>query len=132
MNVCCLYGNTGNLWKKMKLLVAFYFVGLLAVSANSYSQQTKFSFLLEDVTVKAVFIQIEKNSEFVLFYNEDYVDVGRKVSIDVTEKGVEHILDEIFKGTKNSYKIYDRQIVILSREEPGFSVTGKPVITKQP
>ena len=130
--MCCLYGNTGNLWKKMKLLVTFYFIGLLAVSANSYSQQTKFSFLLEDVTVKEVFVQIEKNSEFVLFYNEDYVDVGRKVSIEVTEKGVEHILDEIFKGTNNSYKIYDRQIVILSREESGLSVTEKPVITKQP
>ncbi len=132
MDVCSVDGNTGNMWKKMKLLFAFYFVGLLAVSANSYSQQTKFSFLLEDVTVKEVFIQIEKNSEFILFYNEDYVDVERKVSIDITEKGVEHILDEIFKETNNSYKIYDRQIVILSREEPESSLTDKPEIIKQP
>ena len=124
MNLCFCIGNTGNFFRKMKLLVTFFLGGLMAVSASTYSQQTKFSMSFNDVTVKEVFKQIEEKSEFVLFYNEDYVNVDRKVSIDAKGKNVEYILDEIFKGTKNTYKIYDRQIVILA---PG--VTNVPFVS---
>jgi TonB-linked SusC/RagA family outer membrane protein len=108
----------------MKLLIAFFFAGLLGASASTYSQQTKFNLKLDDASVKEVFKLIEEKSEFVFFYNEDFVDVNRKVNIDVTDQKVESILDELFKGTKNSYKIYDRQIVILtksSNDEPSVA-----------
>jgi TonB-linked SusC/RagA family outer membrane protein len=113
-------GSAGNLLKKMKLLFAFFFAGLLSVSASTYSQQTKLSLKLDEVTVKEVFKQIESQSEFVLFYNEDIVDVNRKVSIDVTDQNVENILNELFKGTDNTFKIYDRQIVISSPKIEGL------------
>ena len=98
----------------MKLLAAFFFAGLLSVSASTYSQQTKLSLKFEDASVKEVFKQIEEKSEFVFFYNEDYVDVNRKVTINVSDEKVESILNELFNGTNNTYKIYDRQIVILN------------------
>lgn len=110
------YGGAENLLKKMKLLVAFFFAGLLAVSASTYSQQTKLNMKFDEITVKEAFNQIEEKTEFVFFYNEDYVDVNRKVSIDAKEQNVENILNEVFKGTNNNFKIYDRQIVILSPE----------------
>ncbi|NEW83415.1 MAG: SusC/RagA family TonB-linked outer membrane protein, partial [Mariniphaga sp.] len=104
----------------MKLLFAFFFAGLLGVSASTYSQQTKLSMKLDEVTVKEAFKQIESKSEFVLFYNEDIIDVNRKVSIDVTDQNVENILSELFKGTDNTFKIYDRQIVISSPKIGGL------------
>ncbi|OFX36222.1 MAG: hypothetical protein A2W90_23815 [Bacteroidetes bacterium GWF2_42_66] len=125
MDLCSYYGSTRNLFKKMKLSVTFFFLGLLAVSASTYSQQTKLSLNFDDVTIKEIFTQIEEQSEFILFYNEDYVDVDRKVSIDAKEKNVDYILSEIFKGTNNTYKIYDRQIVILA---PG--VTNVPFVSE--
>lgn len=109
-----------NLLKKMKLLIAFFFAGLLGVSASTYSQQTKLNLYFEKVTVKEAFKQIEKNSEFVFFYNEDYVDVNRKVNINVKDESVENVLNELLKGTQNTYKIYDRQIVILPPETKGL------------
>jgi TonB-linked SusC/RagA family outer membrane protein len=116
MNSRFRHEGAGNLLKKMKLLVAFFFAGLLAVSASTYSQQTKLNLKFNEVTVKEVFKQIEERSEFVFFYNEDYIDVYRKVSIDVKDENVESILNELLKGTMNTFKIYDRQIVILSPE----------------
>ena len=62
MNLRLRCRGAGNLWKKMKLLVVFFFAGLLAVSASSYSQQTKFSLKIKDASVKEVFYQIEENS----------------------------------------------------------------------
>lgn len=113
-------GSAGNLLKKMKLLFAFFFAGLLGVSASTYSQQTKLSMKLDEATVKEAFKQIESKSEFVLFYNEDIVNVNRKVSIDVTDQNVENILTELFNGTDNTFKIYDRQIVISSLKIEGL------------
>jgi TonB-linked SusC/RagA family outer membrane protein len=117
MNSRFRHGSAGNLLKKMKLLVAFFFLGLLSVSASTYSQQTKFSIKFVDITVKDVFKQIESQSEFVVFYNEDFVDVNRKVNLNVEDQNVEEILNEVFRGTNNTYRIYDRQIVILEREK---------------
>lgn len=109
--------TTDNLYKKLKLLIIFIFTGFLSVSASTYSQEVKFSLRSEGMTVKEIFSHIEGNSEFIVFYNEEFVDVNRKVVVDVTEKSVEYLLDEVFRGTGNSYKIYDRQIVILFRSE---------------
>ena len=116
MNSRFRHGRVENLLKKMKLLLAFFFAGLLGVSASTYSQQTKLNMKFDDVTVKEVFKQIEAQSEFIVFYNEDFIDVNRKVNVDVKNKNVEYILNDLFKGTNNTYKIYDRQIVISSPE----------------
>ena len=102
----------------MKLLFAFFFVGLLSISVSSFAQQTRLSLKLNEVSVKEIFNQIEEKSEFVFFYNEDYIDVNRKVSINLKNETIERILTEVLKGTANSFKIYDRQIVILGSGMP--------------
>ena len=115
MNLRFSQRSAGNLFKKMKLLTAFFFAGLLGASASSYSQATKLSLKLDETTLKEAFKQIEKTSEFVFFYNEDYVDINRKVNVNVTDESVEAILSDLL-GTQNTFKIYDRQIVILPPE----------------
>ncbi len=112
--LCFPRGSMAKILLKMKLLTILL-LSVFAVSAanNSYSQQTKFNLKLSEVSVKEVFEEIEKNSEFILLYDENDVDVTRTVNVSVENKTVEDILDQVFKGTQNAYKIYDRQIVIL-------------------
>jgi len=117
MNVRFCLGSQQNLWKKMKLFVAFFFAGLLTVSASTYSQQTKLSLNVNETTVKEIFQKIEEQSEFVFIYNNDFNDLNRKVSLNVSDQNVEVILDHILKGTSSTYKIYDRQIVIIPHKK---------------
>ena len=129
---CSKRGGVANFLLKMKLFLVFFWLGLMTVSAGTYSQEVKFNLNFKDATVKEVFAYIEDNSEFVLFYNEDNVDVNRKVSVDVKEKNVEYILNSIFDGTGNSYKIYDRQIVILAKGTTDVnSVPDQPTMQTQ-
>ena len=121
--------SSGNLFKKMKLLIVFLFAGLLGASASTYSQSTKLSLKFDNISVKEAFKQIEKNSEFVFFYNEDLIDVNAKVSLNTKDESVEFILNEILNGTENTFKIYDRQIVILpaeKKESPTFINSEQP------
>lgn len=103
--------------RRMKLLTLLLLVTIVTHAANSYSQQTKFNMELNSVTVREVFSKIEKNSEFILLYNEKSLDVNRRVDVLVKDEIVESVLDQIFEGTQNTWKIYDRQIVILAANE---------------
>ena len=100
---------------KMKLLTFFIFVSIASVTANSYSQQTKFNMSFENVTVRQVFQEIEDNSEFILLYSEKSVDVSRVVTVNVKNQTVDKILDQVFSGTKNYYEIHDRQIAVMEK-----------------
>ena len=109
-------GSMAKILLRMKLLAVLMFCVFAVSAAESYSQATKFNFRLNDVTVRQVFETIEENSEFILLYNEKSVNVNRKVNVKVKNETVESVLDQVFRGTKNEYRIYDRQIVILEDE----------------
>ncbi len=116
---------------RMKLIAFFVWIAMVTATASTYSQQTKFNLRLKDATVREVFQKIEANSEFILLYNEKQLDASRKVDIQVDNETVETILDQIFNGTTSTYKIYDRQIVILTPEKGQLPSTIKSVVTAE-
>lgn len=99
----------------MKLTLFFLLAALVHVSASVYSQQTKLSISMRDVTVKEVLKQIEEQSEFVFLYKNINIDLDRIVSVDTKEKLVENLLDQIFGGTNVTYEIVNRQIVLVDK-----------------
>lgn len=105
-------GRFKKLYLIMRLSFIMLLVSSLSVIGNTYSQSTKFSFQLSNTTVKAVFQEIERSSEFIIVYSDDMIDVSREVSVKVTDANIEKILDQILKVTNNGYEIKDRQIVI--------------------
>jgi TonB-linked SusC/RagA family outer membrane protein len=65
-----------------------------------------------------VFDAIEKQSEFYFFYNRDYFNDERIVSVDFEDKLVEVVLKELFKNEAIKYEIYDRNILLTIPEAP--------------
>ena len=65
-----------------KLTTLFIFLLVFHVSANSYSQATKFKLKLNERTVKDVLIEIEAQSQFHFLYNDEFTDLNRVVSVD--------------------------------------------------
>lgn len=110
-------GEFKKLYLIMRLSFMMLLVSSLSVIGNSYSQSTKFSFQLSNATVKDVFQQIERNSEFIIVYSDDMIDVTREVSLKVADASVEKILDQILKVTNNGYEIKERQIVITKLKD---------------
>ena len=106
---------------KMKLLVCFILLGSAVYAADQIFGSSKFNFKLRNATVGEIFENIEKNSEYILLYNEKWVDVNRRVDIDVSDQTVDIVLDQVFKNTGNTYRIYDRQIVIFESEKAATS-----------
>lgn len=101
-----------KLFLTMKLIFILIFSSFLAVSASTYSQATRLSLDLTEVTVKEVFDAIEKQSEYIFFYQDQNIDLNRQVRIEVKNKNINDVLDQLFEGTGNVYKVNDRQVII--------------------
>jgi TonB-linked SusC/RagA family outer membrane protein len=116
---------------KMKLTTLFLVVSMLQVQANSYSQKTKISLDLENVTINTIFSEIEDISEFRFLFETGLIDLERKTSIKVNNKKISQVLSELFNDKPNiEYKIRGRQI-ILRKIEQNITVP-KPEVINEP
>lgn len=108
-----------SVWKfdlKMKLSTLFIFVSLLTMHANeTYSQNTKLSLDMNQVTVKDVIRQIESLSEFKFLYNRNDVNLDRLVSVKGKKKRIYSILDKVFSDTNTEFEVVNKQIVLRKR-----------------
>ena len=117
---------------KMKCTILFLVLGInISFALDTYSQTTRLSLRLKDKSLKDVFSEIEKTSEFVFIY-EKTIDLNKKVSIDATNENISDILNRLFEATDIQYFISDRQIAISQKSpdpppapvQQGIRVTG--------
>ena len=102
----------------MKLFILLTVFGVsICFATNSYSQTTILSINVNNMTVKEVFSEIRKNSEYIFFYRDGVVDLERKVSLHLKNQKIDAILDKLFENTNNDYVISDRQITITHKQE---------------
>jgi TonB-linked SusC/RagA family outer membrane protein len=106
-------------WKIMRLSVFFLFV-IVAQSwaLDSYSQVTRLSLDMKGARVIDVLGEIENKTEFFFLFNQKLLDVERRVDIEVRQRKIEDILNELFAGTNVNYLVMNRQIV-LTTAQPG-------------
>ncbi len=100
---------------KMRLTVLLIIMSLFRINASTYSQNTKISLNVKDYTVEKVFDLIQQKTEFKVFFKDSEVNTQRKISLTAINKRVEYILDRIFKNTNVTYKIVDKQIVLVKK-----------------
>ncbi|WP_423128757.1 TonB-dependent receptor [Gaoshiqia sp. Z1-71] len=120
---------SGNFFLAMKLTFLLVLLGVVQLSASVYSQGTKLSFELKNRTVKEVLRTIEDQSEFRFFYNEQFVDLSRKVSVSSESRNIESILSEVFSGSNISFKVMENKLIIITPADGGQN-QQKPVSGK--
>jgi len=101
----------------MRLICLFMVLGLLQVTASSYSQSAKVSVSGKNLTIEEVFGLIENQSEFSFFYNLKQLDLNKKVNVSIENQSIEKVLDEILEDTGMTYTVNNRLIVIHNKNE---------------
>ncbi len=105
-----------QVFKVMKLALFLFIAGMNSVFAGSiYSQNTKFSLNLKNVTIQDVFDAIQEHSEFIIFYNDRQVKSDLRVDLNVNDASIDKILNQTLENTSLTYQIFDRQIVIMAK-----------------
>ncbi|MCX6327246.1 MAG: TonB-dependent receptor [Bacteroidia bacterium] len=112
-------------WKIFKLMrntLLLIFITVFQAYANdTYSQNTKLTLNLNNVSIANVLEEIESNSEFYFLFNAKLIDVKREVSLSIEDKKISDILTSLFSGTGVNYMVYDRQIILTPGDVTALS-----------
>lgn len=116
----------------MKLMmVLICFVGLLSSFGKSYSQNTKLSVEFKNSTIEGVLNYIESHTEYSFMYDNQKIDINREVNINVKDKTIEAIINQLFDNGVNC-KMIGKHIIITPKDsdlsttfQQSHSVSGK-------
>ena len=100
--------------KIMKLTVLMLTVCLSQMVAATYAQTTKLNVSAKEETLENVLKQIEKQSEFLFFYNLEEINKNEKISISKKNANIQDVLETIATKTGLRYTIKDRHIVLTT------------------
>ncbi|TAJ14312.1 SusC/RagA family TonB-linked outer membrane protein [Marinilabiliaceae bacterium JC017] len=135
-NVGLLYPFvTSKVWKIMRISLLLLVVGLMHVSAASYSQTKKLNLRGNSFTLKEIFTAIEDQSTYTIFFKDDQVNLEQELSGNFNNQDITGVLDRALEGSNLTYKINDKLIIILENapnmmqaaQQQDRSIKGKVV-----
>ena len=89
----------------MKITLLFLILGILHVSADTYAQKAQVTVEVKSGTFYDVVSEIEKQTEFMFFYKSEDIDNSKQVDIQVKNRQVTDVLNELLKNTNLTYRI---------------------------
>lgn len=113
---CLKSPNLKQLFRIMRITTFLLLVCIFcSFASTSHSQNMRVSISKSSTQLNKIFSEIEKQTEYLFVYNNQ-IDVNRKVSVNVKEKQVAQVLDELFRDTNIEYMIQGNHIVLSSKE----------------
>ena len=118
-----------------KLTGLLIFGSFLQVSAGAFAQDKIKELHAENTSVKEVFKLIENSSNYRFFYNENFTDLNKTVTIDVKDKKINDILKLLINSTNVTYRVLENNLVVITPINTAqVKVTGyvTDAVTKEP
>ena len=79
---------------------------------RSYAQTTKVNLNVQNVELESVFMMIQQQVGYKVFYNNELVDAKQKVSIRVTDVSLDSALHTLLTPLDMTYKLVNKTIVV--------------------
>jgi glutamate synthase domain-containing protein 3 len=122
-----ILGDKSSWIKKMrimKLTVILLLGSLVAMSASTYSQNTKLNVSSKNASLIDIFRNIEDQSEFYFYFNKEEVKSKENVSVELKDALISDIMDLVLANSGLEYKIIDRYVVVKEKgsADPTFSM----------
>jgi len=90
--------------------LTFFFVMFSGVSTAKGSERDTIG------TLQELFQHIEKQDQYKIFYQNDQVDLNKKITMDPAETDINKLLTHALEGTGLGYKIVKNHIVIIPKQ----------------
>jgi TonB-linked SusC/RagA family outer membrane protein len=101
--------------KIMKISFFLLLVCTFSVNAAGYSQ-TRISISADDASIRNVLREIESKSDYTFFYNEDFIDLNKKITYSADNKAVVDVLETIADKTGLEFKVLENNLVVITKE----------------
>jgi len=80
---------------------------------TSHAQTNRLTAHLKHVSLGQVFELIQRQSEYIIFFKDNQVDLTQLVSVNAENLTIDDVLEQALKKTGLKYKIFDRQVIIV-------------------
>ena len=108
----------------MKITTILLFAACLQVAAKEgYSQKITLS--QNNVSLKAIFKEIEKQSDYQFFYKEKLLKQAKNVNIKVANASIEEVLAICLNDQSLTYSLIDK-IIVIKKRPPVVNITEDP------
>lgn len=115
-NSCALfYQPTHSYHENLFSSDVFDHCKISATSFSGYSQEITIH--KTDTPLKEVLQSLEIQTDFTFFYNNKFVDDQVKVSLNVENVSIEHVLNTLLKRTFIKYRIINKNIVLFTEDD---------------
>ena len=94
-NNLCFFIHKIPLAMRLTVVFLFLFIGG-AIAENTLAQNTKVSFSVQNETIADVLEAVEKQTDFIFIYDNENVDVNRKVTLEVKQLSLFDVLNRLF------------------------------------
>ncbi|WP_346238619.1 TonB-dependent receptor [Niabella insulamsoli] len=121
---------SGRFWLRkpmlvMKLMCLLLFLAL-HVSAANYGQKV-LNIPAQETTIRSLFKQIERQSDYSFFYSSDQLQMNKKVYVSATNASLDALLAKVFEGGSVSWKVIDDYKVVISASDDIEANIIKPI-----
>ncbi len=113
----------------MKLTITMLLLVVFQTGASVFSQGTRLEYTATDKTLKEIFKDIEHQSEFRFFYNDDFNVLNKVTSLSVKNKSIREILEILLDKADVTYKVMDNNVVVITPVESAQNIQVKGKIT---
>ncbi|MDR3267491.1 MAG: SusC/RagA family TonB-linked outer membrane protein [Tannerella sp.] len=106
------------------------FIGIVSLSANTSSRDQKLTIRNQKGTLSEIFKEIEKQSDYRFFYNDELVSIEKNIySLDVKNNSIDEVLTHLLANTGLKYRKMDDNLIVISSNEllQSVSVSGTVV-----
>ncbi len=129
--------NFSSLWGKqskrlmltIKLAALISLIAVMNISANVFSKGEKISINVEDIQLRELFREIENNSDYAFFFNDQYGELDNRVSLEISAENITTILDVLLTDTQLDFEIMDNNFIVIvpKADMQQVVVTGKVI-----
>ena len=110
----------------------FSAVAMLLLPMSSFAQSGGITLQVEKAPLGEVLEQIEDDYGYMFLYRDDAIDLGREVSVSVTDATIGQVLDRIL-DEKTGYEVNQKQVVVFlkqagsqpAQDGDGIQVSGR-------
>jgi TonB-linked SusC/RagA family outer membrane protein len=129
-----LSGSFTSAKRVIRLTTLILLLGSFTADAKTNSASITFS--VTNASLKKIFEEIKRQSDYTVFYNYDILEGAKKVTINVKEASVEQVLNLALRNQPLTYVIEDKMIAIYRKEgerkqeiintpPPPINITGR-------
>lgn len=113
-----------RIWRIMKLCLGFIVCFVCISYGESTIQNQKVTLDLNNASLFELFNQINAQTGLRFLYNATHLKEVNQVNICVKEEKVNHVLDNVFKGSALTYECNGEVIIIIQKQPQAIRIKG--------